>query len=159
MMTSLLVAAALQAAQPRPPYGPLDWLASEWSCRAEMLASGPVWRRLEIHREGGGLSGSIGLGHKSAPEVRLRIAGETLRLTHPPHYDVATEYRLVSNDRGGAVFETRARRTVPQRVAFQLWDFGITVTMSQRDGRLAATTYYFRPGLHTGTGGCDGRIR
>ena len=159
MAMSLLIMATLQAAQPQPPRDPLDWLVRDWSCRAERPASGPVWRVLAIERESGGLGGTIArerfsLGRRdTVPEARLRIHGGILLLRYPPAFDVATEYRLVESARGSAVFETGAR-VVPQRIAFRLTPLGMTVTMAQRDGSLAASTSYYRPGLRMAAGGC-----
>ena len=170
MTIPILIAVALQVTQPHQAPGPLDWLAGDWACRAEMRAGGPTWRFLRIAREGGGLSGSYGLERSTAGppedilEGRLRIAGEGrwTRLSYLPVSGRAVLYRLVRNERDRtalgapvALFETRAN--VPaQRIAFRHGAFRMVVTTSRLDGSGASSTYYSPPGLHTGVGRCDG---
>ncbi len=167
MTGSILLAAALQAAQ--PAYGPLDWLAGDWACR-ERIRIGPAWRVFRLERDGHGLTGSFGRERTTAgprekvTEGRLRIAGEgsATRLSFMPANARAIRYRLVRSDHDRsalgtpvAVFETRAN--VPaQHIVFRRSPFRLVVTTSRLDGSGAETTSYSPPGLHTGVGACDG---
>src|ERR1700741_5675091 len=81
-MSILVLAAALQAAQPaQGPPGVLDLLEEEWVCREEWLAGGPLWRT-ETWRtdEEGRLIGTIETSQTAAgPPVRRQEAEMVMR--------------------------------------------------------------------------------
>ena len=158
MPMPILIAAMLQAAAPlHPAY---EWLIRDWICREDVRASGPVWRFLEIRREGEALVGRIGTRGpgRRAPRIQasLRItgSGDTARLVYTGRDNVPVDYRLLSSGHEGELFESRARGLI-RRIRFDNEPFRMVFTMSEGEGSGTAGTYYY-PEPRFLAGRCDG---
>lgn len=165
MAMSVLIAMALQAAQPAPgPPSVLDLLEGEWICRVEWLAGGPVWRTETWRRDGEGrLTGIIRSGQRRAggpdagQEAELVISGRgrATRLTYRPADGAAVRYRLVRNERQEAVFETTTGS--PRIISYRYSGGRRLDVMHGLENGSSRRWSYQPPGMHTAIIGCDGR--
>jgi hypothetical protein len=159
-MTASLLLGLLAAGQAAPLHPAYEWLIRDWVCREGMLASGPVWRFLEIRREGDALVGRIGTRFpgRRAPRIQasLRItgSGETARLVYTGPDGVPAEYRLRNSGHEGELFERQAGSSI-RRIRFDHQPFHMVFTMSEGEGRETASVHYY-PDPPLLAGRCDG---
>ena len=168
MLSPSLVALALQAAQPtRGPPSALDLLEGEWICRAEWMASGPVWHSESWRREGDGrLTGTIRTGLRRAGRDEMAMAaelvisgrGRSLRLIYRPAGGAPVRYRLVRETQQEAVFESTGNGS-PRIITYRDSGFRrLDVMHALTDGSSRRWSYQ-PPGMHMPAINCDGHRR
>lgn len=137
------------------------WLAGQWVCREEMLASGPLvrsetwafddWSGLTGHVRGGLARGGSSLSEISLS--RIIDPGEGLILSYSVAGGPVREFRAIEINDNVLAFEAEGGGA-PRRITYRRTPFSLSVTHSGGEGGAARSWRYTRAGGRIGMAGC-----